>query len=99
MLSGLQRALPSEAERYAYGVAASIAMDHPELFYRNPSNLEKARERVREGHQRGDVFGYWFDFGDDWRHQIDVVAVETGTGSAKRPRIVKRVGKSPPQYI
>lgn len=43
-------------------------------------------------------FGYWFDFGDDWLHQINVVAIDEKTGSGKYPKIVKRVGDSPPQY-
>lgn len=27
------------------------------------------------GLKEGDAFGYWFDFGDDWWHQINVLAV------------------------
>ena len=45
-----------------------------------------------------DLFGYWFDFGDDWWHQIDVVAVEEKAVRGKFPKVIKRVGKSPPQY-
>ena len=44
-----------------------------------------------------ETFGYWFDFGDDWWHQINVVAIEERT-SGKSPRVVKRVGQSPSQY-
>lgn len=43
-------------------------------------------------------FEYWFDFGDDWWHQIDVEAVEPNVPKGKYPKIIKRVGKSPPQY-
>jgi hypothetical protein len=50
------------------------------------------------GLQDGDVFGYWFDFGDDWWHQINVVAIEEGAAWGKFPAVTKRVGKSPPQY-
>ncbi len=46
----------------------------------------------------GDRFGYWFDFGDDWWHQINVEAIEEKAPSGKLPRVTKRVGKSPPQY-
>jgi hypothetical protein len=46
----------------------------------------------------GDRFGYWFDFGDDWWHQVNVEAVEEKTPRGKLPRVVKKVGKSPPQY-
>ena len=46
-----------------------------------------------------DAFGYWFDFGDDWWHQINVVAIEDKIGRGKFPKVIKRIGKSPPQYI
>lgn len=43
-------------------------------------------------------FGYWFDFGDDWWHQINVVNIETTiTPSDIYPRVIERVGMSPPQ--
>jgi len=51
------------------------------------------------GLQVNDLFGYWFDFGDDWWHQIDVVAVEEKPSRGNFPKVVKRVGKSPPQYV
>ena len=44
-------------------------------------------------------FGYWFDFGDDWWHQINVVAIDDEVSKGKYPKVVKRVGKSPPQYM
>lgn len=50
------------------------------------------------GLEVGRQFGYWFDFGDDWHHQIGVEAVEGGLGTGAYPRVVKRVGESPPQY-
>lgn len=50
------------------------------------------------GLQVEDVFGYWFDFGDDWWHQIDVVAVEEKAVRGTFPKVIKRAGKSPPQY-
>ena len=46
----------------------------------------------------GQALGYWFDFGDDWWHQINVIAIEDGAPPGKYPRVTKRVGKSPPQY-
>jgi hypothetical protein len=45
------------------------------------------------------VFGYWFDFGDDWRHKIVVVAIEEKAPPGKYPKLTGRVGKSPPQYL
>ncbi len=46
----------------------------------------------------GRAFGYWFDFGDNWYHQIDVMAVGGATPKVGYPRMVARVGESPPQY-
>lgn len=47
----------------------------------------------------GDAFGYWFDFGDDWWHQINVVAIEDKVPRGCFPRVTKRVGEDPPQYV
>lgn len=47
----------------------------------------------------GRPFGYWFDFGDDWWHQVDVVAIRDETGEGDYPRVVAKVGGSPPQYL
>ncbi len=46
----------------------------------------------------GRSFGYWFDFGDDWWHQINVEAIDDKAPKGKFPKVTKRVGKSPPQY-
>lgn len=45
------------------------------------------------------AFGYWFDFGDDWMHQIDVVAIDASVPKGKYPKVISRVGASPPQYL
>ena len=50
------------------------------------------------GLEVGRSFGYWFDFGDDWWHQIDVKATDDKPPRGKFPKVTKRVGKSPPQY-
>jgi hypothetical protein len=44
-------------------------------------------------------FGYWFDFGDDWWHQIDVESIEDMVPPGEYPKVTERVGKSPPQYM
>ena len=46
----------------------------------------------------GATFGYWFDFGDDWWHQVNVVAMDDAVPPGKYPMVAKRVGQSPPQY-
>jgi hypothetical protein len=49
--------------------------------------------------EEGEPFGYWFDFGDDWWHQINVVAIREEMPAGNYPRIIERVGESPPQYV
>ena len=46
----------------------------------------------------GQAFGYWFDFGDDWWHQINVVEIGEPAPRARYPKVVRRVGDNPPQY-
>ena len=50
------------------------------------------------GLEAGRGFGYWFDFGDDWWHQINVEAIEDKIPKGQLPKVTKKVGKSPPQY-
>jgi hypothetical protein len=70
----------------------------------DPSSGKKGRgdartTRLDDQHLKPDrVFGYWFDFGDDWFHQIDVERIEQAIPTVIYPRVIKRVGKSPPQY-
>jgi len=47
----------------------------------------------------GQAFGYWFDFGDDWYHQIDVAAIGEAEPKKRYPRVVARTGESPPHYV
>ena len=49
--------------------------------------------------KKDDAFGYWFDFGDDWWHQINVTDIKEKAGAGKYPKVTNRVGKSPPQYV
>jgi hypothetical protein len=45
-----------------------------------------------------EAFGYWFDFGDDWWHQINVLSIDDKIPKGRYPKVTKRIGKSPPQY-
>ena len=49
--------------------------------------------------KKDETFGYRFDFGDDWWHQINVIAIEDKPVKGKYPRITDRVGQSPLQYM
>jgi hypothetical protein len=55
-------------------------------------------EAVPSARRLKPVFGYWFDFGDNWFHQVQVMRIEQAIPTVTYPRVIKRVGKSPPQY-
>lgn len=72
------------------------------------SNPKKKRKGYGDAHKTKldnlelkpeSVFGYWFDFDDDWYHQIQVERIEQAIPTVTYPRGIKRVGKSPPQYL
>jgi len=46
----------------------------------------------------GRKFLYLFDYGDKWWHDVELVSVTERVTRAKYPRVVKKQGKSPPQY-
>lgn len=85
---------PMDPDARKYGLAV------PE----GPFNDEKPAGDVSKttmssvGLKVGDTFGYWFDFGDDWWHQINVVAIDDKIPAGKYPKVTKQVGESPPQY-
>lgn len=47
----------------------------------------------------GRSFGYCFDFSDNWYHQINVIGIAEAEPNAEYPRVIARVGDSPPQYV
>ncbi len=83
-----------KARRYVLPNAVEIQKDQP-----NPP-IGRVDQTTLDslGLKVGDRFGYWFDFGDDWWHQINVEAVEDKVPRGKFPKVTNKVGKSPPQY-
>ncbi len=51
------------------------------------------------GLQEEHAFGYWFDYGDDWWHQVSVISITDTIPKGRYPKVTKRVGASPPQYM
>lgn len=64
-----------------------------------PAGVTSKTTLASLGLKQGDVFHYWFDFGDNWWHWIEVKSVENGMADGRFPKIIARVGDSPPQYI
>jgi hypothetical protein len=83
-----------KARRYVLPNALEIQKEQP-----NPPIDRVDRTTFDSlGLKVGDRFGYWFDFGDDWWHQINVEAIEDKVPRGKFPKVTKKIGKSPPQY-
>jgi hypothetical protein len=74
------------------------ALDDPLSEHRKPAG-DVERTTIDSLDLKVDqAFGYWFDFGDDWWHQINVIAIDEEAPRGKYPKVTKRIGKSPPQY-
>jgi hypothetical protein len=90
---GGKRPMDPKARRYV----VRMAMDDPWGDSRVAGDV--ARTTIESlGLKTGEAFGYWFDFGDDWWHQVDVRAIDESVPRGKLPRVTRRVGESPPQY-
>ena len=83
-----------KAKRYVLPNALEIqqGQPNPPIGRVDETTIESLKLKI------GDRFGYWFDFGDDWWHQINVEAIEKKVAEGKFPKVTKKVGKSPPQY-
>lgn len=81
-----------KARRYVLAMAFDMGEDNPPVGQVDQTRIDSLGLRV--GHR----FGYWFDFGDDWWHQINVEAIEDEVAQGKFPKLVKKTGKNPPQY-
>jgi Plasmid pRiA4b ORF-3-like protein len=41
---------------------------------------------------------FLFDYGDDWRFRVEVIGLGEKVPKARYPKVLKAVGKAPPQY-
>lgn len=75
-------------------------VESEDLLSRGPRKGGNVR-RVRIGQlglTPGDRFFYWFDFGDDWWHEIKVISTDGQSDGGEYARVTEAVGESPPQY-
>ena len=91
---GGKRPMDPKAKRYVLPMAMGDTL----------AEKETGRDVTRTpigtlGLKVGDAFGYWFDFGDDWWQQIDVLAIEDKVPRGVFPKVTKRIGENPPQYV
>ena len=88
---------PSDPKAKVYGLACGSPSPSKKRFKKEGDASKTTMDEL--GLKAKNVFGYWFDFGDDWWHQVNVVSVEDKTPKCAYPRVTGRVGKSPPQYM
>jgi len=72
---------------------------HDPFESRKPAGIVTQTAMDALGLEKDQAFGYWFDFGDDWWHQINVLAIHASPGDGKYPRVAAKIGENPPQYI
>jgi hypothetical protein len=81
------------ALRYVLPMVADDGWSDPPAGVVDSTTIDSLGLKVK------DRFWYWFDFGDDWKHRIEVKAVADPAPPGRYPAVVDRVGESPPQYI
>ncbi len=88
---------PMDPEAKRYGLSA--AMDDP---FNDDDKLAEGVANTTIGSLGPEVdqpFGYWFDFGDDWWHQVTVLAIHDKVPRGRYPKVTQKTGDSPPRYI
>lgn len=101
-----------DAHLYEFQIGGERPMDPEAKRYGLPDTLYDSFEDIVNsegdatrtaigslGLKNEEYFGYWFDFGDDWWHQIRVADIADDAGRGRYPKISERIGESPPQYI
>jgi hypothetical protein len=89
---GGKRPMDPKARRYVLPVAAEIDSGGRAAGTVDETTLDSLNLKPDE------AFGYWFDFGDDWWHQVTVLAIDDPAPAGRYPKVVSRTGASPPQY-
>jgi tetratricopeptide (TPR) repeat protein len=80
--------------------------DHLYTFYVPQSRSKRDGEELEELGEPissldlhiGSRIRYHFDFGDDWKYDVKVKALGEPGANEKYPKVIQKVGESPPQY-
>ena len=90
---GGERPMDPKAREYVL----PMALDDPFGLRRSAGTVTDTRIGSL-GLKVDEVFFFWFDFGDDWWHRINVLAIREAAPGETYPRVTRRVGGDPPQY-
>ncbi|WP_035493200.1 plasmid pRiA4b ORF-3 family protein [Baaleninema simplex] len=85
---------PNDPEAVRYGMKSPFSKP----MFGNDSKDAEATRIASLDLSVDDAFGYLFDFGDSWMHQINVMSISENAPKGNYPRATKREGESPPQY-
>ena len=85
---------PNDPKARRYSLAALMATGFEEKIQGDVQQTTMDSLKLKQNQ----AFGYWFDFGDDWWHQINVLSIQDKSPKGRYPRVTNRIGKSPPQY-
>lgn len=87
-------------DRHARRYVLPFIFDDPDDLDEEPAAGSVTQTRLGSlGLEVGNVFWYWYDFGDDWYHEIRVLGIGEAEPKVKYPRAIARTGDSPPQYV
>jgi len=108
MLSSLHKAIFNAFDRFEecpYSFFMSNKPYDKESEYASPvvdtSGKSRLATRIRIDSlalRPGQKFLYLFDYDDEWWHEVELVGVSEKVPRGSYPRVVKKQGKSPPQY-
>ena len=84
---------PHDPKNRVYGLTQALRREEDDMAAGNVETTTLANAGISVDQP----FGYWFDFGDDWWHQVNLVEVRANTCLDGFPKVVGRVGDSPPQ--
>jgi len=108
MLSSLHKAIFKAFDRFEEHQYSFFLSNKPydrESEYTSPGigadGTSKLATRIRIDSVElygGPKFLYLFDYGDEWWHNVELISVTERVTRANYPRVVKKQGKSPPQY-
>ncbi|MEO0539478.1 MAG: hypothetical protein AAFZ80_01290 [Cyanobacteria bacterium P01_A01_bin.105] len=103
------RAFDRQAQHlYEFQIGGKGPQDPNNRIYGLPEALRREEDETAAGDVEATTlatagiavdqpFGYWFDFGDDWWHQVNLVNIRVDHHPESFPRVVGRIGASPPQ--
>jgi hypothetical protein len=90
-----------EEHMYEYQIGGKGPNDPKAICYDTTNSKSTKNTRTTTidslGLKTEDVFGYCFDFGDDWWHQINLMSIQKEQSIEGFPKVIERIGKSPPQ--